>query len=383
MEEKKSKRKKIDLKYLPSNSTFAYPLLDKDDNEVVSDHITVSVEKKKKLLEAGYSTLYYYEDSSQKYKSALQKYIDKNSYKGPRAISVDTQTKAVSMMDKLVTTVKDVLLQVKPEDIGELVDAINQDLDHSQAEFINLLDGFNPDDYIYTHSLNVGVISLLFAKAIRLSEELIREIGIGAFLHDIGMTKIPKEILNKNGKLDREEYQKVQEHPQLGYDMIKDNHSISEIAKEIILSHHERYDGGGYPNKIMKDEIKQYVTIVSLADMFDALTSKRPYREPVTTPKALEIILSQQPSFDSVLLKRFVKEVGNVFRESNFYPVGSYVVLNTKEVGKVVGVNDKKDFLRPVIRIISNQHGKKLKIPIKIDLKVDFSRDILHKVEME
>ncbi len=378
----KVKKKKVTVKFINPNSTLAYPLFNEHGKEVHPGHELITAEKKKEFLQAGIEILFYYPEMTEKIKkSALQEYIKKHSYKGPRAIRIETQKKAVSVIDNLVKTVKDVLLDVKPADITELVAAIGKDIDDNETEFINLLDAADIDDFLYTHSLNVGILSMLMAKKMRLPGDLIKDIGTGAFLHDIGKIKLPDEIRNKNESLTEQELTIFQEHPILGHEMLEKNYSISDTVKEIILSHHERHNGSGYPNGVAGDDIKDYIQIVSLADYFDTITSNNPNQEIITTQKALEIMLAGSDEFEPVLLRKFIKEVGNVFRESEFYPVDSFVVLNTNELAKVIAIHDKSNFLRPMLKIISNQNGIRLKKPIEVDLKMDYSRHIVRRVE--
>lgn len=382
-EEKDKAMKSINIDFIAANSTLAYPIYNEKGILLFKSHTKFSKDMIDELKAKEVNKLYYYpsdveEHSNKPKKTAIQSFLDSYDYQGPRAVSKTTQKQALDLMDELVSAFKDQLLEVKPEAINSLVDAIKSDLESKDHSFINLIEGMEPETYIYTHSLNVSVISLYFCKKLRLSEELMKDIGVGALLHDIGLINVSDEILNKKGILSESEKKQVQEHPEIGFKKIEKNYSISDRVKEIILKHHERKDGKGYPEG--NKEVKEYIEIVALADIFDALTSLRPYRtRAYSTAEALKIIMDEGKAFSSNLLNRFVKEMVVLFKENNYYPEGTYVLLNTEELAKVEKINEDM-VIRPLIRIISNQHGKRLTKPILVDLKIDLSREIVRKM---
>ncbi|GMT48648.1 MAG: hypothetical protein IEMM0008_0187 [bacterium] len=372
----------VELRFLTPDTRLAYPTFSETGKKVQESHIVFTEERINQLLASGIKKIHYKvppEIKVRDTKPAIQAFLEKSSYKGPRVIKPETQMKAVQLMTNLVRAINDYMIEFNSEDLGKLVDAINDDIDKSEDEIINLLDMIEYDDYTYTHSLNVGIISMFFAKKLRVEKSLIKEIGIGAFLHDIGKINLSKEILNKEDQLSPHEYVILQEHAELGYQMVKNNYTMGELPKEIILHHHERYDGSGYPRGLKENEIKNYVEIVALADVFDALTSKSPIGKSLNTADALEMMMSQGKQYRPSLLQRFVKEMIIFFREGNFYPVDSYVLLNTNELAKIVVIN-AQSILRPKVNIISNQHGKRLVKPIPIDLNIDISRNIVRRM---
>lgn len=375
--------KEISVSFILPNSTLAFNVYDDKGELVFPGHTRYTKEMLNDLKERGLTKLYYTQEEhgTDDNKSAVDKFIENYDYKGPKAISFNTQKKAIGLVDKLVNAFKNLIIDMNSESIFGLVDAINHDLNNSEEEeVINLLDMAEFEDYIYSHSLNVGVISMVFAKKLRLPEDLIREIGIGGFLHDIGTIDIPKSIINKREDLTAHEWTILQDHPLTGYEKVKNNCTISDVTKEIILKHHERVDGSGYPNGLKKDEIPNYVEIVALADIFDALTSDRPYRKGTTTSEALKYIQDIGNLYTLDLIKKFIKEMVILFREKDFYAEGTYVLLNTNELAKIISI-DKKMLLRPTIQIISNNQGKRLNKAINIDLKIDFSREIIRKMK--
>ena len=162
-------------------------------------------------------------------------------------------------------------------------------------------------EYTCNHSARVAELSVLLAKALHLPlEEQIR-INLGAHLHDIGKVGIPDAILNKVGPLDDKEFALIKQHTLTGYKIIKKVRSFSEIS-DIILYHHERVDGLGYPEGLSGQEISLATKIFSIADSFDAMTSKRPYRQSLTTSEALkELKRCAGKQFEEGLVDVFIK----------------------------------------------------------------------------
>ena len=136
------------------------------------------------------------------------------------------------------------------------------------------------EDSIYAHCLNVGLISRMIGRWLKLGSEELNVLTLSGLLHDIGKIKIPKEILNKPDKLTDEEFNLIRQHPQFGFDILKEQKLNSHIKKAALM-HHERYDGSGYPNHLAKDSIDNYAMIVGIADVYDAMTATRAYRAPL------------------------------------------------------------------------------------------------------
>ncbi len=161
-------------------------------------------------------------------------------------------------------------------------------------------------------------------------------IAMGALLHDFGKTRIPLEILNKEGSLDKEEMRLIREHPQIGADLLRDYESINPFSRSIILHHHQRWDGKGYgpaSGHILKDqEIPPYIHLVTLADVFDALVSDRPYREGFLPQKALEIIHQASGTYFNPEVLPFMDYI------SVEYPIGSVLLLDNGAIANVNGL---------------------------------------------
>lgn len=163
------------------------------------------------------------------------------------------------------------------------------------------------DEYTYSHNVNVSSISVLLGIIIGMSEKELEDIAIGAFLHDIGKMKVPREILNKPGRLEMPEMTIMRGHTYLGYKHIKQNLDIPDKVARIALDHQEKYSGAGYPNGLKDKEINVYAQITSISDVYDALVSERVYKKGMHPHDALNIILSEGvKSFNPDFLEKFI-----------------------------------------------------------------------------
>jgi len=172
------------------------------------------------------------------------------------------------------------------------------------STLVNLID--KRDKYTGKHSFQVEKVAMVIGRELRLSGELLEELSMAALLHDIGKIAINENILNKPGKLTEVEYKLVQSHSQLGYDTLKNLTSLEKIA-EYILYHHERYDGNGYPNRLTGAKIPLISRIISVADVYDALSSERVYRPAMNLSDTLKIIVDGiNTQFDPVVVDAFL-----------------------------------------------------------------------------
>lgn len=205
------------------------------------------------------------------------------------------------------------------------------------------------DEYTAIHSVNVCILSLTFGRTLGLSETELNNLGVGALLLDIGKSKIPDNILKKSDALTDDEFLVVKAHAFLGYVSLENNKSISKESLEIILNHHERLNGTGYPNGRRGNEITQLTRIVSIVDVFDAITSDRCYKDALQAQHALNEIYNMAPDeLDQNLVEAFIKCIG-------IYPVGSIVSLNTGHTGVVVRLNDDNR-LKPIVGLVLNRN---------------------------
>lgn len=163
------------------------------------------------------------------------------------------------------------------------------------------------DEYTFSHTINVSTISSALGLTLKLSEKELEDLSLGALLHDIGKMKIPIDILNKPGKLDFEEFEIIKSHTIHGYKIILNEMYLSDKIAKVALEHQEKYGGTGYPNKLKGQEISLFAQITAIADVFDALVSKRIYKNPMPQHEALKIMLSEgSQSFNPYMLYKFI-----------------------------------------------------------------------------
>ncbi|NMA66359.1 MAG: HD-GYP domain-containing protein [Clostridiaceae bacterium] len=218
---------------------------------------------------------------------------------------------------------------------------------------INLVDIKSMDNYTYEHSVNVAVLSLVIGVEQGLSIKELHDLCVGALLHDVGKAFIPNEILKKPYELTEDEFELMKQHPVKGYEYIKSNISLSAVTKVIVLEHHERMDGGGYPRNLDRSKIHSATRIVTVADVYDALTSHRPYRTAILPNEAIELIMgSAGRHFDFKIAYSFVRKVVP-------YPVGTVVKLSNGYCGVVEDIPVNYP-LRPRLRLIRSNLGETL-----------------------
>ena len=168
------------------------------------------------------------------------------------------------------------------------------------------------DEFTYDHTLDVAAMSIALAVKLGFDSVSIREIGLAALLHDVGKLLIPKSIMFKKGRLSQKEFEVMKQHPELGYRMLRHELKLPETICLPAIQHQEMNGGGGYPRNLRGGEIHLYSQIVKIADVYDALTSERPYKMPIPQQKALGIMLGEgERSFEPTLLKAFTELVNH------------------------------------------------------------------------
>jgi len=230
------------------------------------------------------------------------------------------------------------------DQLRKIIDKLLGELTKFEAFFVNILELQSYDDYTYIHSLNVTIYSIAIALSLGFNDSQITELAISALLHDIGKTLIPKEIINKPDKLTEAEYEIVKRHSMDAAKILAKKRASYTIC-DAVLSHHEKYDGTGYPYGLMGNKIPINGRIIAVADVYDALTSNRTYRKPYYTNEAIEYLIGSSGShFDPAIVKAFLTKVTP-------YPVGMCVTLSDGRSCVVVKTN--KNFpLRPTVKIL-------------------------------
>ncbi|MUT68461.1 HD-GYP domain-containing protein [Paenibacillus sp. NEAU-GSW1] len=238
---------------------------------------------------------------------------------------------------------------------------------------VNLTSIHTTDGYLFQHAVNVAVLAGVMGIAKGYNRNQLEELGVGALMFDIGMTRVPKELLNKSGKLTPEERAIVENHTKDGFDILRKYHDISIVSAHCALQHHERYDGTGYPRGLKRDEIHMYAQIVAIADVYDALTSPRPHRKRYTPSEAIEFLFAAGNTyFDFDLIKLFCRHI-------SIYPVSTTLLLSSGQIG-VVSVNSELALHRPRIRIIREADGKEPATPYDLELKDELHLTIVKEI---
>jgi HD-GYP domain-containing protein (c-di-GMP phosphodiesterase class II) len=241
--------------------------------------------------------------------------------------------------------------------IDKILDEV---LSHSNT-LIHAVDIRTNEDYPFAHSVNVCILSLMTGISLSFNTLQLKELGIGALLHDIGKTTVPNELLHKPGKLTDAEFKKIQEHPFRGLEILRQFRDIALSSSNIAYQHHERIDGTGYPLGLKGDEIHEYSRIVAITDVYDALLADRVYRPSFPPFEAMRhITRGTYTLFDPRTAAAFMENIA-------IYPIGSMVQLNNGDVGIVVDIN-KQSQLRPIIRILLEGPEKNFTKDKEIDL---------------
>ncbi len=231
-------------------------------------------------------------------------------------------------------------------DVGSIIDVASElvnDISALDRISVDLLDLRSFDDYTYHHSVNVAVYAAAVATRMGLPEEQIQEITVAALCHDLGKARIPTEIINKKDRLTDEEFAEIKNHPRYGFDMLYDNPRISSVVRQAVICHHENENGSGYPLGKTGDEIPLYAKIIHAVDVYDALTSRRPYKEPYAPVDALEYLTG---GID-ILFDRKVVDI--MLKVIPAYPPGMDIGLSNGE--KAVVIAHTSDGRRPKIKI--------------------------------
>ncbi|HEY3024342.1 MAG TPA: HD-GYP domain-containing protein [Actinomycetota bacterium] len=246
------------------------------------------------------------------------------------------------------------LLAGRPADLDatvRLTEHLAELISEDPAQALLLTTVKSYDEYTYHHMVNVCILSLALARAIGLSHEQSIALGIGGLLHDVGKVKVPREVLQHDGLLNEEQWRLIQRHPVDGAGLVAvTTRDPLHPAMSVVLEHHAAFDGSGYPSLSGRRVASLPSRIVSVADCFDAITSKRSYRKPEERRQALAILQTGAGrSFDPRVVRTFVRLVG-------LFPVGSLVQLSTGEVGVVVR-NHERALGRPTIRLVLDAEG--------------------------
>ena len=250
-------------------------------------------------------------------------------------------------------------------DLSPVVEVTNKSIDaifNSPDSLACMLNIREKDEYLLEHSVAVSVYITIFARYLGLTRDIIEQLSIGAFLHDIGKIKIPDKILNKPGKLTDDEFTIMKTHANHSINIITQTPGISSLSLEVAALHHEKLNGCGYPFQLKAEDINQYGRMIAICDIFDALTATRVYKEGFAHGKAFAILreLAKQEQLDSRLVDQFIKCVG-------VFPVGSLVQLKSNKLA-LVKVRNDEDPTNPQVHSFYNVQLSQFHNKQEIDL---------------
>lgn len=221
---------------------------------------------------------------------------------------------------------------ISVEAVEPLVDEIAASVARDPSAMIKVTRLKHKNEYTYLHSVAVCALMINLARHIGLPEEQHRIIGMAGLLHDIGKMSIPEEVLDKPGRLDDDEVVIVRSHPEKGHAILIDSPEVSAVALDVCLHHHERVDGKGYPFGLTADQLSLHARMGAICDVYDAITSNRPYKRAWSANDSLARMLAWDGHFDADLLDAFITSIG-------IQPTGGLVRLNSNRLGIVLEGN--------------------------------------------
>jgi putative nucleotidyltransferase with HDIG domain len=252
--------------------------------------------------------------------------------------------------------------QVETEKVENVVENMIYSIFRNDEALVSLVRIRKVDEYTYMHSMSVAVLMISFCKYLGFDEALLKEVGVGAMLHDIGKMKIPQNLLLGNKQLTADEYKMMKEHVVFSRELLEKTDGVSRNAVLIASEHHERIDGSGYPNGLKGDDISKFGQVAAIVDVYDAMTSDRCYQNKFEPTDVLRRLYEwSKHHFDSTLVQKFVRCIG-------IYPIGSMVRLRSGMLGVVVK-HGEQNLLQPVVRAIYNARNDRFfSVPRDIDL---------------
>jgi HD-GYP domain-containing protein (c-di-GMP phosphodiesterase class II) len=338
----------IPIQYVKAGSFLAKTIYDDRGAVLLREGVKLTDSYIKRVMQLGMFSMYINDEYSSKEVDDIIK--PELRQKAIRSIKETFYSFEKFNLNVGKNTFKDKAIMAEREkyfkSIGDIVKEIMEELLCKKTVLINIVDIKSVDNYTYQHSVNVAVLSLVLGIQLQLTKKQLYDLCLGALIHDIGKALIPDEILQKKGELTEEETNIVREHTTRGYDFLKGSLDISPSSRIIALQHHEREDGKGYPEKRKGDETNELAKIVAVADVYDALTSDRPYRKALSPNDSVEYIMAGGE-------KQFSYEVVKAFSKSIIpYPEGTIVRLSNGEIAVVEEVYPNFP-LRPKLKVIN------------------------------
>ncbi len=286
----------------------------------------------------------------------------------PETIQASEEALATQLYLDLHREVAQVLQSIKekkpidPLPLRDYIPRITDAVKKEEYLFLKAIQRKRYASWLISHSVNVAIFAIKVGIGLKYDHDKLTRLGLAALLHDVGMSAVPNSILFKHGKLTPDEYEVVKEHPLHGYKLLKHLETEYPYLPEVALQEQEREDGSGYPQGLTGENIHEFAKIIGIVDVFEALVHGRAYREGFITYNAIQKIIEQRA-------KQFnIKYVRALINSVTMFPVGSLVKLSTEEIARVVSVNSLRP-MRPVVEILTDASGGKLKAPIRLNLE--------------
>lgn len=256
---------------------------------------------------------------------------------------------------------------IETEQAQVLVEEISSSIMRNPGALISLARLKTADDYTYMHSVAVCALMIALARQLGLDQQATREAGLAGLLHDLGKALMPAEILNKPGKLTDQEFTIIKGHPEAGHRLLLQGTGVTAIMKDVCLHHHEKMDGSGYPEGLADDRISLHARMGAVCDVYDAVTSNRPYKAGWDPAESIKRMAEWRGHFDPGIFQAFVKSLG-------IYPIGSFVRLQSGRLGVVVEQGEKS-LLQPRVKVFFSSKALAYIRPEVVDLSRPGSPD--------
>ena len=286
----------------------------------------------------------------------------------PDAIAERTRTSCKQLLQSAMQQFS-ITDKLETKELENCVGSVISEILKTPDVQVSLNDIASTDEYTYTHSVSTMVYSLMIARKLNYSEQKMTLLGMGTLLHDIGKMLIDRDVMFKEGQLTQKEYEYVKMHSLYGYQAMRRITTVPEQVRQIAYMHHERLDGSGYPQGLKGEELNEYVRIVSIADVYDALTTDRCYRKKWPANKAMDFLMERSgKEFDPELVGLFTQQLA-------VYPNGSLVRLSNQFLA-IVSEQNRSMPLRPFVRVVQDPQGRDV-TPFEVDLMKELSITII------
>ena len=376
--ENNNKNEAIDVRQIKAGYRFNFDVYDKDNNLILNAHTPISEGILNHLKSLGTDRLYFDPSTVKEtktgpvHKSILSEELKRETYEHTKYLLNEIR-------ETFIKSPADSISSGAIDKSRTVVDKIISETDKSEDGIFEVVTKLKDmDDYYYQHSMNVAIIASILASRLEFNSDTKFAMGVGALFHDIGYSYIPKDIINKV-QLNDSEFNKIKTHTQVGYKFVEKNQHINDLEKRIILLHHERADGKGYPYGLSPEHyqntIPKEIRLLGLIDTYVILVMPKLGKKGMTPREAMRYMVNMvhaayKTSFAFLTsdIRDFIKALGFIINKNEmFMRPGDLVKLNTGEIGIIEEMNRLYP-LNPVVRIIKNNKMEALKRSITIDL---------------